>query len=105
MRRFSLRRILTPLIVTAVLVGAYFLVRKQVTWLDYFEGTIVERIDKLVPTVIDRRAQEISEYYLVVDTDDGRQVTVLVEQLLFFRSREGMRVKKSPFTLEVRLVQ
>jgi len=105
MRRFSLKRILTPLIAAALLVGAYFLVRKQVTWLDYFEGTIAERIDKLVPTVIDRRAQEISEYFFVVDTDDGRQVTVPVEQLLFFRAREGMRVKKSPFTLKVLLLQ
>ena len=104
MRSFSLRRIVTPLILVVVIVGAFFLLRKHITWLDYFEGTIAERIDKLVPTVIDRRAQEISEYYLVVDTDDGRQVTVLVEQLLFFRAREGMRVKKSPFTLEVQLI-
>lgn len=105
MLRFSLRRVLTPLVVVAVLVGAYFLVRKDVTWLDYFDGTITERIDKLVPTVIDRHAQEISEYFLVIDTDDGRQVTVLVEQLVFFRAREGMRIKKSPFTLEVQLLQ
>jgi uncharacterized membrane protein len=105
MRRFSLRRLLTPLVVAALLVAAFFLLRKQVLWLDYFEGTITERIDKLVPTVIDRHAQEISEYYLVVDTDDGRQVTVLVEQLFFFRAREGMRVRKSPFTLEVQLSQ
>ena len=103
MRRFSIRRILTPLILAAALVGAFFLLRTQVLWLDYFNGTIVERVDKLVPTVIDRHVQELSEYFLVIDTDDGRQVTVLVEQLFFFESREGMRVSKSPFTLAVRL--
>ena len=104
MRRFSTRRVLTPLILAAALVGAFFLLRTQVPWLDYFEGTIVERVDKLVPTVIDRHAQDISEYYLSIDTDDGRQVTVQVEQLLFFESREGMRVSKSPFSLAVRLL-
>jgi hypothetical protein len=104
MWRFSMRRVLTPLILAALLVGAFFLLRTRVLWLDYFEGTVVERIDKLVPTIIDRHAQDISEYYLVVDTDDGRQVTVQVEQLLFFESREGMRVCKSPFTLEVHLL-
>ena len=104
MRSFPTRRILTPLILAAVLVGAFFLLRTHVTWLDYFEGTIVERIDKLVPTVIDRRAQEISEYFLVVDTDDGRQVTIPVEQLVFFQAREGMRIKKSPFTRAVSLL-
>lgn len=103
MRRFFIRRILTPLILAAALVGAFFLLRTQVLWLDYFDGTIVERVDKLVPTVIDRHAQELSEYFLVIDTDDGRQVTVLVEQLVFFKSREGMRVCKSPFTQDVRL--
>lgn len=104
MRSFSIRRVLTPLVAAAVLVGAFFLLRTQVLWLDFFEGTIVERVDKLVPTVIDRHAQDISEYYLVIDTDDGRQVTVQVEQLFFFESREGMRVGKSPFTLAIRLL-
>ena len=103
MRRFSIRRILTPLILAAALVGAFFLLRTKVLWLDYFDGTIIERVDKLVPTVIDRHAQELSEYFLVIDTDDGRQVTVQVEQLLFFESREGTRVCKSPFTQDVRL--
>ena len=103
MRSFPLRRVLTPLIVAALLVGAFFLLRTQVVWLDYFDGTITERIDKPVPTVIDRRAQEISEYSLVVATDDGRQVTVPVEQLVYFQSREGMRIKKAPFTSDVTL--
>jgi hypothetical protein len=103
MRSFPLRRILTPLIVAAILVGAFFLLRTQIVWLDYFDGTITERIDKLMPTVIDRRAQEISEYFLVVATDDGRQVKVPVEQLVYFQSREGMRIRKSPFTGNVTL--
>jgi hypothetical protein len=104
MRRFSLRRVLPLLILAVALAGAFFLLRTRVLWLDSFEGTIVEKVDKLVPTVIDRRAQDISEYSLVIDTDDGRQVTVRVEQLLFYESREGKRVGKSPFSLAVRLL-
>jgi hypothetical protein len=104
MRRFSLRRVLPLLILAVALAGAFFLLRTRVLWLDSFEGTIVEKVDKLVPTVIDRRAQDISEYSLVIDTDDGRQVTVRVEQLLFFESREGKRVGKSHFSLAVRLL-
>lgn len=103
MRRFQIRRVLTPLIFVVVVVGAFFLLRKHVTWLDYFEGTVTERQDLQTSTLIERRHTEISEYFLVVDTDDGRQVTVPVEQLVYFEAREGMRIKKSPFTHEVRL--
>lgn len=104
MRKFPIRRVLSPLILAAVLVGAFFLLRRHVTWLDYFEGTVTERQDQQTSAVIDRRYTEISEYFLVVDTDDGRQVTVPVEQLVYFEAREGMRIKKSPFTRDVRLL-
>jgi hypothetical protein len=99
-----MRRVLSPLILAAVLVGAFFLLRKHVTWLDYFEGTITERQDQQTSALVERRYTEISEYFLVVDTDDGRQVTVPVEQLVYFEAREGMRVKKSPFTRDVQLL-
>jgi hypothetical protein len=102
-RKFPIRRVLTPLILAVVVVGAFFLLRKHVVWLDYFEGTISERQDRQTSAVVDRRYTEISEYYLVVDTDDGRQVTVPVEQLVYFEAREGMRIKKSPFTRDVHL--
>jgi hypothetical protein len=88
----------------AVLVGAFFLLRKHVTWLDYFEGTITERQEQQTSALVDRRYTEISEYFLVVNTDDGRQVTVPVEQLVYFEAREGMRIKKSPFTRDVQLL-
>jgi hypothetical protein len=103
MRRFSVRRVLTPLILVVAVVGAFFLLRRHVTWLDYFEGTITEKVDQQTSALIDRRYTEISEYFLVVDTDDGRQVTVPVEQLVYFEARQGMRIKKSPFTQKVQL--
>ena len=102
-RRFQIRRVITPLIFVVAVVGAFFLLRKHITWLDYFEGTVADRLDQQTSALVERRYTEISEYFLVVDTDDGRQVTVPVEQLVYFEARKGMRIEKSPFTQKVRL--
>jgi len=102
-RKFRIRKVLTPLIFVVVVAGAFFLLRKHVTWLDYFEGTVTERLDQQTSALVERRYTEISEYYLVIDTDDGRRVTVPVEQLVYFEARAGMRIKKSPFTQNVQL--
>ena len=90
-------------IIAAVLVGAFFLLRTRILWLDYFEGTILERVEKSTPTVSERYAQEISEFFFQIKTDDDRELTVEVDQLLYFRARKGMRVEKGPFSLKIGL--
>lgn len=98
-------RTLVKLLVAAVVVmAAYFLLRTRILWLDYFEGSITERVEDSRPTVTKKYTQEISEYFLVVETDDGREVTVPVEQITYFRARPGMRVTKDPFTSDLELV-
>lgn len=85
-------------------VVAFFLLQHHVLWLDSFEGTIQERIEDQVPTVTTKVAQEISYYYFRIQTDDGRDLKVAVNQLLYFRARQGMRVSKSPFSASVSLL-
>lgn len=90
-------------ILAAVLVCAFFLLRTKILWLDYFDGTILKKVEKSTPTVSERYAQEISYFFFEIGTDDERQVTVKVDQLLYFRAREGMRVEKGPFSLKISL--
>lgn len=97
------RSIVKILGAAALVVAAYFLLRTRVLWLDYFEGTITDRIEESIPTVTRRTTQEISEYFLVVATDDGRELTVPVDQLTYFRARAGMRVAKDPFSADLDL--
>jgi len=90
-------------VIAAIVVGAFFLLRTRILWLDYFDGTIVKKVEKDLVTVIDRHAQDIGTYYLEVVTEDARELTVQVDQLQYFRAKKGMRVNKEPFTSEVRL--
>jgi len=92
-------------VLVAILAAAYFLLRHKVLWLDSFDATIVKKLEKALPTVVDQHAQEISSFYYEIETDDNRHLTVEVDQLQYFRSREGMRVVKEPFSLDVRLLE
>ncbi|MBW1807896.1 MAG: hypothetical protein JRJ19_06405 [Deltaproteobacteria bacterium] len=101
-----MKRLLKIIILLAILAGAYFGLRPHILWLDYFDGTITEKVEKSVPTVMDKKhAQDISEYSFIVATDDGRELKVLVKQLQYFRSRPQMRVKKGPFTSDIQLIE
>ena len=100
-----MRSLVKVLILLAGLAGGYFLLKPHVVWLDTFEGIIQDKVDKEVPTVVDKKyAQNITQYYLVIETDDDREVTVEVDQLLYFRSRTSMRVSKAPFTSQIELI-
>ena len=91
-------------VIAAVLVGAFFLLRTRILWLDYFDGTVVKKVEKVLPTVLDHHTQEISTFYFeIVTDDDDRELTVEVDQLLYFRARKGMRVTKESFSLKIRL--
>jgi hypothetical protein len=92
------KKLLTPIIVVGLLVGAYFLLRTRVLWLDSFEGTISERSIDEVATVKTAGSQTIASFFLSVETDDGRSVVVPSDQLQYFRARRGMRVHKAPFS-------
>jgi hypothetical protein len=97
--------IIKAAIFAAVLVCAFFLLRTRILWLDYFDGTILKRVEKSTPTVSERYSQEISEFFFEIMTDDEREITVEVDQLLYFRARKGMRVEKGPFSLKVDLTE
>jgi len=100
-----LRKAIKLLVFLAIVVGGYFLLRPHVLWLDSFEGEIVARVEKSVPTVIDKRhAQNISEYYFDILTDDGREMTVPVDQLTYFKARASMRIVKRPFSSKISLI-
>lgn len=100
-----MKKILTMLVVAGLLVGAFFLLHKQILWLDFFDGTIRERIEDQVATVSKAGNQSISYYFFAIETDDGRLVQAPVDQLVYFRAREGMRVSKPPFSPAVSLVE
>ena len=101
-----MKRLLKVIILLAILVGAYFGLKPHILWLDYFDGTITDKVETSVPTVLDKKhAQNISEYFFVVATDDGRELKVLVKQLDYFRSRPQMRVSKGPFSSDIQLIQ
>ena len=92
------------IIVLGVLTGTFFALHTRVPWLDYFDGTIVDREERSVATVTRKgHAQDISEYFLDIETDSGRKVKMQVDQLLYFRSRNSMRVTKRPFSSRVDL--
>jgi hypothetical protein len=101
-----MKKFLKIVIVIGVLAGAFFTLHTRIMWLDYFDGTIVDRQEKSVATVTRRgHAQNISEFFLTIETDSGRTVVVEVDQLLYFRSRTKMRVSKRPFSSQVDLNQ
>jgi hypothetical protein len=101
-----MRGLVKGLILLVGLAGGYFLLKPHVVWLDTFEGTILTKVEKEVPTVIDKKhAQIITEYFFVVETEGNRELTVQVDQLLYFRAREGMQVSKAPFTNRIELVE
>ncbi|RME25274.1 MAG: hypothetical protein D6806_08135 [Deltaproteobacteria bacterium] len=86
------------MILAVLAAGAYFLLRHQVFWLDSFEGQIKDKYSRDIPTVSEHRVtQEITYYYLVIQTQDGREVEAEVPQDLYFRARVGMKVRKNPF--------
>ncbi len=93
------------LVLTAIGVGSFFILQHHVLWLDSFDGTIQQRIEDQVPTVSTQIAQEISYYYFKIQTDDGREIVVAVDQLMYFRARPGMRVSKHPFSSSVTLLE
>ena len=97
----GMKRLLSIIIVAGLLVGAYFLLRTSIVWLDDFDGTIIERLEDEVATVSEHQTQTISTYFFEIETDDGRTVKVQVDQLQYFRASEGARVIKSPFTSSV----
>ena len=99
-----MKKLLSLVVVCALLAGGYLLLRPRVVWLDFFEGTIVAKIEDEVATVGKSIGQRISKYYLDIKTDSGRQVRVPVEQLTYFDSDEGMRVHKGPFTTSIELL-
>ena len=99
-----MKRLQGLVLLAALAAGAYFLLRHQVFWLDSFEGEITDKYKRDIPTVSEHRlTQEISYYYLVIKTTDGREVESEVPQDLYFRSRVGMRVRKKPFSSELLL--
>ncbi len=98
-----MKKLLSIIVVVGLLVGAFFMLRTRIVWLDYFNGTIIERSEDEVATVKVDQTQTISSYFFEIETDDGRIVKVQVDQLQYFRAREGARVTKSPFTSSVLL--
>jgi hypothetical protein len=100
-----MKRVIFWLAIAGLLVGGFFLLHKQVLWLDYFDGTLVKRIEDQVATVRKVGNQTISNYSFAIETDDGREVLAPVDQLVYFRAREGMRVHKSPFSSTIELAQ
>ena len=101
-----MRKAIKLLVFLIIVVGGYLLLRPHVLWLDSFEAEILTRVEKSVPTVVDKRhAQNISEYYFDILTDDGRELTVPVDQLTYFKARVSMRVAKQPFSSEISLIE
>jgi len=101
-----MKRFFKIIIVLGVLTGAFLALHTRVPWLDYFDGTIVDKEERSVATVTRKgHAQDISEYFIEIETDSGRKVKMQVDQLLYFRSRNKMRVSKGPFTSRVDLSQ
>ena len=101
-----MKRIYKIVVILAVAAGAFFLLHAHVIWLDYFNGTIVNKAEKTVATVTKKgHAQDISEYFLDIETDSGRKVRIQVPQLQYFSSQVNMRVTKAPFSSHVELVQ
>jgi hypothetical protein len=98
--------VIKAVVLVAILVAAFFLLRTKVLWLDSFDATIIQKVEKVLPTVVDQHAQKISSFFFDVVTDgDNRELTVEVDQLQYFRAREGMRVTKESFGLDVRLLE
>ncbi|HUU03884.1 MAG TPA: hypothetical protein VM425_20785 [Myxococcota bacterium] len=101
-----MKKIFKIIIVLGVLTGAFFALHTRVLWLDYFDGTIVDKEERSVATVTRKgHAQDISEYFLDIETDSGRKVKMQVDQLLYYRSRNSMRVRKRPFSSRADLSQ
>jgi len=100
------KRLLKIVILLAVLAGAYFGLKPRILWLDYFDGTITEKVVTTIPTVLDNKhAQHMNSYFFIVATDDDRELKVAVEQLQYFRARPQMRVSKKPFSSDITLLE
>jgi hypothetical protein len=100
-----MKRLLKIIILLAVLAGAYIGLRPRILWLDYFDGTITDKVVTTIPTVLDKKhAQHLSDYFFIVVTDDDRELKVQVEQLQYFRARPQMRVSKKPFSANIELL-
>jgi hypothetical protein len=100
-----LKQVMKILVFAGVVLAAYFLLKPRVYWLDSFMGTVEEKVETATPTVRDRRPVETSDYFLRVATDDGRELTVRVDQLVYFKAREGMQVVKESFSNELRILE
>jgi uncharacterized protein YxeA len=101
-----MKKIISLVVIAAIAVGAYFLLRHRVLWLDSFTGVIEERVeDEVATSRTDGVGQKQSYYFFEVLTDDERQVRVEVDQLQYFRARSGMRVAKRPFTGAIELIE
>jgi hypothetical protein len=105
MKRDFTRQMCKWLLLFGLIVGFFLLLRPHVIWLDSFEGVLIEKTTKMVPTLVNGELLDVSEHYFVVEEDDGRQINMQVDQLKYFRASIGNRIVKKSFRSEIELIQ